>query len=230
MLLILTIWLISLFVSAIVGGYYLKNYDRPDALIGVYVIYLALSQILAVKIGKFWKWTAPGAVLIFPFLFQLTDMVNEYFGRKETHRMILIAFVTQVLMTLFLWMGNKLTPAPFWKLQETWTKIFSQSIRITGASWVAFLVSNNFDAWLYDKISHFTRGKFLWVRSVFSDVPSLALDSGIFVTLAFYGVQPVLPLIYGQLVIKWLSGVVDTPFLYLYRWIAGKSPRQKGNE
>lgn len=227
MLLILAIWITSLFISSVAGGYYIKNYDRPDALVAVYAIYLALSQILAVKIGQFWKWTAPGAVLIFPFLFQITDMVNEYFGRKETHRMVLIAFITQVLMSLFLWMGNRLTPAPFWKLQETWTKIFSQSIRITGASWVSFLISNNFDAWLYDKISHFTRGKLLWVRSVLSDVPSLVLDSFIFVTLAFYGIRPVLPLIVGQLVIKWLSGVVDTPFIYLHRWIAGESSRER---
>lgn len=157
-------------------------------------------------------------------------MVNEYFGRKETHRMILIAFVTQVLMVLFLWMGNRITPAPFWELQGLWTEIFSLSIRVTGASWVSFLISNNFDAWLYDKISEYTRGKSLWIRSVFSDVPSLALDSTIFVTLAFYGVRPVLPLIIGQLVVKWLSGVIDTPFLYLYRWVAGKSPRQKEKE
>ena len=83
-----------------------KNYQKPDFARALYTIYLAMSQIMAAKVSTFdlavISVFAPTAVLIFPFTFQITDIVNEAFGRKETHRMILIAFLTQVLMTPFL--------------------------------------------------------------------------------------------------------------------------------
>ena len=49
----------------------------------------------------------------------------------------------------------------------------------------------------------------------------MAVDSVIFVTLAFYGVQQVIPLIYGLLIIKWLVAVIDIPFMYMHRMILG---------
>jgi uncharacterized PurR-regulated membrane protein YhhQ (DUF165 family) len=60
------------------------------------------------------------------------------------------------------------------------------------------------------------------MRNAFSSIPSMALDTLIFVTIAFYRVQPLLPLITGVLVIKWLVGVIDIPFMYLNRWMIYK--------
>jgi uncharacterized integral membrane protein (TIGR00697 family) len=194
------------------------------------VIYLALSQIIASKIAAFdlgfKTFYAPAAVLIFPFTFQITDIVNEAFGRYEVHRMILITFITQVLMTFFLWLGTIIAPAPFWQYQTSWHNIFSMVPRITIASWVAFLISENLDAILYAKIRNLTKGRYLWMRNIFSDVPSLAIDSFIFVTIAFYGVMPLWPLIVGQVILKWIVGIADTPFMYLSRWILYRVPYQ----
>lgn len=47
----------------------------------------------------------------------------------------------------------------------------------------------------------------------------MALDSTIFITLAFYGIMPVVPLIIGITVTKWLVGLIDIPFMYLNRRI-----------
>ena len=47
----------------------------------------------------------------------------------------------------------------------------------------------------------------------------MAFDTVIFVTIAFAGVQPLLQLIIGILVIKWLVGIIDIPFMYLNRMI-----------
>ncbi len=217
------VWLLSLFIATLLGSYYVRVKGKSDAIIATYIIYLAISQIMAAKIAVFdlgfASFVVPTAVIIFPFTFQLTDMVNEYFGRMETHRMIFIAFVTQVLMVFFIWFSNILPPASFWSLQEPWLEIFNLSIRITAASWISFLITENLDAIIFAKIKERTGKKHLWVRSVLSDAPMLALDSFIFVTLAFYGLMPIVPLIIGQIVLKWFSGLVDTPFIYLERYI-----------
>jgi len=231
---IFALWIWSIFIATLLSSYYVRVAKRSDAILAMYVIYLALSQIIAAKIVKLtildYTFIVPAAVLIFPFTVQLTDMVNEYFGRMETHRMIFIAFVTQVLMSFFLWMSVIMTPFEMWMTelggpevgQKFWETIFFSSIRITIASWTSFLIVENLDAIVFAKIREITGQKHLWIRSVFSDVPMLALDSFIFVTLAFYGVVPldvIFLMIYGQVMTKWFSGVIDTPFIYLERWV-----------
>ncbi len=224
--LILVFWVVSLFLSTSFIAWYIRKYKKSDVIIAVYVVYITLSQILAAKIAVFWLWTAPAAVIIFPFTFQLTDTMNEHFGQKETHKMIFIAFITQILMVIFIWFGNSLEPVVWWEFDnEQWKGIFELSIGITAASWISFLLTENLDAWLYQKIKKWTKGKMLWVRSVLSDIPMLALDSVIFVTLAFgvFSSDPnwamVPTIILGQLLTKWFFGVLDTPFMYLDRFI-----------
>jgi uncharacterized PurR-regulated membrane protein YhhQ (DUF165 family) len=55
------------------------------------------------------------------------------------------------------------------------------------------------------------------LRSVTSDCLDLTIDSLIFVTLAFYGVMPIVPLIIGQIVSKNIIGFLDTPWFVWYK-------------
>jgi uncharacterized integral membrane protein (TIGR00697 family) len=193
------------------------------------VVFVALSQIVAAKVAKydlgFVTVTAPAAVLIYSVTYLFTDIVNEKFGRREVHKMILIAFVTQLAMVFFLWLGTELPPAPFWKDQKAWETIVGVVPRITVASWVAFLVSENLDAWVYDLFKRLTKGRHLWMRNAFSSVPALTIDTFLFISIAFWGRLPMIPLIQGQLYTKWLVSLIDIPFMYFNRWVMFGRPR-----
>lgn len=141
--------------------------------------------------------------------------------------MILIAFVSQIAMVFFFWLGVKFPPAPFWTIQGTWEQIFNLVPRITLASWVAFLITENFDAYVYSWFKKLTKGKYLWTRNAFSSIPALLLDSLIFIPIAFFGVMPILPLIIGQTAVKWLVGLVNIPFMYLNKAILGKNEAEE---
>jgi uncharacterized integral membrane protein (TIGR00697 family) len=127
--------------------------------------------------------------------------------------------VTQVAMVFFLWMSTRLPAAPFWENEGAWESILGLVPRITLASWVAFLISENFDAWVFDAFRRRTKGRHLWMRNVFSSVPALTVDTFLFITIAFYGLMPLPDLIEGQIVTKWLVGLVNIPFMYLNRWL-----------
>lgn len=237
MWLIFLVWLAVIFISTIFISQYIKIHKREDVAIAFFVLFLAMSQILAVKIGDFsignFTIRAPVAVLIFPFTFQITDMVNENFGQKATHRMIFIVFITQIFMTIFIWFGIEMSSAPYWgfdwgsdptEAQRWWTNFLGSTLRITAASWIAFLITENLDAVLFAKFKKYTKDKNLWFRNVFSDIPTLALDSLIFISIAFGGVMPqnvIWSMIWGQILTKWFFGVMDTPFMYLSRGIIG---------
>lgn len=224
---LLVFWIIGITSFTLLGSWYARKYGKPDLLIGLYVAFVLVAQILAVKISVFnlgfKTFFVPSGVLVFSITFLLTDIVNEKFGRKETHKMILIAFISQVATAFFFWLGVKFPPAPFWTIQQTWEQIFNLVPRITLAGWIAFLISENFDAYVFSWFKKLTNGRYLWLRNAFSSIPALLLDSLIFVPLAFLGTMPVLPLIIGQVAVKWLVGLINIPFMYLNKAILGKN-------
>ena len=228
---LIIIWIIGITSFTLTGSIYARKYNKPDLLIGLYVTFILVAQILAAKVSAFnlgfTTFYGPSGVLVFSITYLLTDIVNEKFGRRETHKMIFIAFVSQVSMLFFLWLGTSFPPAPFWTIQSTWNQIFGIVPRITFASWISFLISENTDAVIYEYFKKITKGKHLWTRNAFSSIPSLLLDSLIFIPLAFGGVMPLLPLIVGQTVLKWIVGLTNIPFMYLNKAILGKEVKNE---
>lgn len=215
-------WAISLIIVTYFSAFAVKKFKEVGYafLVGFYTIYLAASQILAIRIIKFdlgfYHFYAPQAVFIYPFIAQALDMINEVYGREKTYLAILIAFLTQVLLVIFIIMVNTLKPAPFFLYEETWREIFKLGIRITIASWSSFLVCQYIDATIFAFLKNKYEKKVL-LRSVSSDIINLTLDSIIFVTAAFLGVMPIIPLIIGQIISKNFIGFIDVPFFLWYK-------------
>src|SRR3989338_7523061 len=166
-LILLIFWIISVTSFTLLGSWYARKYNRADLLIGLYVTFILVAQVLATKISVFvlgfGTFFGPSGVIVFSLTYLMTDILNEKFGRKETQRMILIAFISQIAMVFFFWLGVKFPPAPFWTIQGTWEQIFNLVPRITIASWIAFLVTENFDAYVFSWFKILTKGKYLWM-------------------------------------------------------------------
>jgi len=230
-------WVISLTIVTYASAFIVKRFKEYGfaALTSFYTIYLGASQILASRAINFdlgfYQFYAPAAVFIYPFVAQAIDMINEVYGRKKAHLAVIIAFITQVLLVTFIGMVNSLSPAPFFRFEEAWQNLFGLSVRITAASWISFLICSNLDAYVFAKLKQrflknekkfkldLSLNPYVWLRSSLSDVVDLTLDSVIFVTLAFYGVMPVIPLIIGQIVSKNIIGFLDNPWFVWYKRI-----------
>ena len=223
MIWVLIIWATLITAFTLIGAAYAKKYNRPDALIGLYVAFVLVSNIIAFKIVTFdlgfTLIVAPASVLFFSVTFLMTDIVNERFGRFETYKMVFIAFLTQVAATFFIWLAISFPAAPFWGDQIIFKKVFGFMPRIILASWIAFLISENLDAYIFFRFKKLTRGGYVWVRNVFSSMPAMLIDSILFVGIAFYGIQPVWQIIFGTVVLKWGVAVLNIPFMYLSRKI-----------
>ena len=258
---------ITLGLFTYITAKYTASTNSYNGLLASYILFLTLAQFFAVKVANFDlsfipflgeilslfnisspTFLAPVGVIVFPFTLQITDMVNEKFGRKPVYNMIWIAFVCQVLMVIFIIFASYLPFVSFSPDEKDPLAAFVIVPSITFASWISFLISERFDAYIYDKLRSWIEEKkgqanewwkYLWIRNVFSDVLSLGLDSLIFIPLAFLifptiqslfdpSIIPstldfVVSLIVGQLAIKWFLGIIDTPFMYLTRWIYEKN-------
>lgn len=220
-------WAISLTIATYAAAVVVRRFPGYGfaTLTGLYIIYLGASQIIAARIIEFdlgiVTLVAPASVFIYPFIAQAIDMINEVYGRSMTQVAILIALLSQILLVILIVMTNSLSPAPAFQFEEAWQSIFTQGLWIILASWVAFLVSQTLDSYVFDRLKRAYPDRIV-LRSAFSDVADLTLDSIIFVSIAFFTAGiPLLPLIIGQVVSKGLIGLLDTPWFVWYKRYLG---------
>ncbi len=214
-------WACAIAVSVLGATYWARRSDRPDALTALFITLVLVSNLVAAKIVGFnfliTTLYAPAATVFFSVTFLLSDIINERFGRAEAQRAIGMAALAQVAFVAFTYIALAATPAPFFNGQVAFEVVLSAVPRIALAGLVTFFISETLDAYLYSWFRKKTEGKHLWMRYTFSSLPAMLIDSILFVTLAFAGVQPLLPLIIGLTVIKYLVGLVNAPLMYAAR-------------
>ncbi|PYM62774.1 MAG: hypothetical protein DMD79_10270, partial [Candidatus Rokuibacteriota bacterium] len=87
---------------------------------------------------------------------------------------------------------------------------------------VASLLDAEVFAWWRAKV-----GGYRWLRVLVSNACSTAVDSALFVTLAFLGTLPVWPLIVGQYVVKMAVTAGSLPLIYALHGVGPDEPRRR---
>jgi len=179
---------------------------------------LIAANIIAVKLVSIGGWVVPAGVIAYPLTFLFTDVIAELYGRKIASRVVWIGFGVSILMAILVFGGGLLPPAPSWEGQSAYESILGMLSRITLASMVAYLVSQHHDVFAFHFWRQKTKGRFLWLRNNASTMVSQVLDTGIFITIAFWGTVPtetLINMLLSQYVIKLVIAAFDTPFCYM---------------
>jgi len=186
---------------------------------------LVASSVLAAKIITIGGLFVPAGVLAYSITFAITDTVCEIWGKERTRPLVHAGFAALVLVFGLNLLAIHLPPAPFWPNQEAFATVLGSTSRIILASLIAYSISQSFDIWFFSRVRSYTKGRYLWLRNNLSTFASQTLDTALFITIAFYGEMPLLPLIGGQLVVKYLIAMVDTPVVYGLVYLVGKQLR-----
>jgi uncharacterized integral membrane protein (TIGR00697 family) len=162
--------------------------------------------------------------IVYATSFLATDILGEFFGKKEAYKAVGIGFFSLVAMTVLMQLALIFTPSPSDIVHGSMTAIFSLMPRIALASLVAYLLSNLHDVWAFAYWREKKPGrKTLWMRNNFSTFISQLIDTVIFTTIAFLGVYPwevLLQIGISTYLLKWIVAVLDTPCIYLARsWV-----------
>ena len=188
------------------------------ALTALFTTCLLVANILAVKLISIGGRIVPAGVIAYPLTFLFTDVIAELYGRRVASRVVWVGFGANILMVILVYGGKLLPPASFWQHQPAYESILGMVPRIVLASMVAYLISQHHDVFAF----HFWRGRtqsrFLWLRNNASTMVSQVLDTGIFITIGFWGIEPtdvIVNMLVTQYVIKLIIAAVDTPFCYL---------------
>lgn len=184
---------------------------------GLFVTCLLTANIIAAKLVVVGGLTLTAGIVIFPISYVLGDVLTEVWGYAATRRVIWLGFACNALMVLAIWLGGELPAAPFWRGELAYQEILGHTPRILMASFVAYLIGEFANAFVLAKLKIATQGRWLWMRTIGSTVVGQALDSVVFVTLAFAGIVPagaLAGIVAGQWLVKVAYEAAATPLTY----------------
>ncbi len=187
------------------------------AIAAIFVTCLITANITAVKLISLGGIILPAAVVIFPISYIFGDVLTEVYGYRQARLVIWLGFACNLLAVIAIWLGEILPPASFWNGQSAYAQILGYTPRLLLASFIAYLVGEFANSFVLAKMKIFTKGQWLWTRTIGSTLVGEGLDSLFFITIAFLGTIPLNGLfsaIVAQWLFKSLYEVIATPLTY----------------
>ncbi|RQG90697.1 queuosine precursor transporter [Natrarchaeobius chitinivorans] len=206
------------------------------SLIGLFVAALVTAQLTASKVLAFdlpaslpvtgAELVLPGAALAYALTFVASDCYTELYGKRAAQIVVNVAFALNFVVLALVWSTIAAPAAEASVDPAAFETALGASTNVVLGSLFAYLVSQNWDVWIFHRIRDHTGVEKLWLRNLVSTGTSQAIDTVIFVTIAFalapalLGVGIVLPadqllaLIVGQYLLKLAIAVLDTPVVY----------------
>lgn len=181
-------------------------------------------------------------VLLWPVVFVMTDIINEYFGRKGVRFLSWLTVGLIVYAFLMAFLAIKTPPNDWWQhlsgIRDTpenslpdmnlaFTRIFGQGLWIIAGSIIAFLIGQLLDVIVFHKIRKITGEKKIWLRATGSTLVSQFIDSFIVLIIAFYigsdwDLVRVLAIGVVNYIYKFAMAILLTPVIYGVHYLIEK--------
>ncbi len=157
----------------------------------LFITTLITANIIAVKLISVFGVALPAAIIIFPISYIFGDVLTEVYGYSRARMVIWLGFFCNLLVVAGIWIGQILPPASFWAdAQPAYERILGYTPRLLAASFLAYLVGSFANSMVMARMKVWTKGRFLWTRTIGSTLVGEGLDSLVFITVAFSGVLP----------------------------------------
>jgi queuosine precursor transporter len=197
-------------------------------LTGVFVTSLVVGDIIGPKLvevdlGSFVSVISVG-MLPFPITFLLTDILNEFYGKRSTRFVTWVGFGMALFAFAIIQAALPLPWAPFTQapgyqgtVQGAFDNVFGGSQRILFASMCAYLIGQYVDIAVFNGLKRLTQNRLLWLRATGSTLISQLIDTVVVGTVAWAGLQSpatILNITLTSYAVKLLVAVGLTPLVY----------------
>lgn len=188
-----------------------------DLLVHMFVVILLIANLVGQKITSVGPFRISGAQLFFPITYIFGDVFTEVYGYGAARRAIWIGFLASALLAAMGLLVVWLPPAPGWDGQAAFATVFEFVPRLIAASLIAFWCGEFVNSFVMAKMKLWTKGRYLWTRTIGSTVAGQAVDTAVVMVLAFGG--SLTPSLIANLIVsgylgKVLYEVAATPLTY----------------
>jgi len=182
----------------VLGGFFIANALIAE-FVGVKIF--ALEKSLGVApfdwnlFGQTGSLSFTAGVLLWPIVFVMTDIVNEYYGRRGVRFIswLAVGLISYAFLTAYA--AILLAPADWWvtvatgrgvpDMQAAFAGIFGQGMWTIGGSVTAFLIGQLIDVAIFHRIRMVTGERWIWLRATGSTAISQLVDSFVVLYIAF---------------------------------------------
>ena len=197
-------------------------------LVSTFMVCLVVGDLIGGKLTSFHlfgrEWVFSVGQLAFPVTFILTDILNEFYGRKVVRRVTLLAVAMVGLSFLFIYAAGAM---PWWHVatQADWPGVtppafhlvFTQATNIQLASMAAFLIATLVDIHVFFLFKRITRNRMLWLRATGSTAVSQLIDTFVISALVWgtkLSLNEYLVVVFTSYAIKVSIAILVTPIIY----------------
>jgi queuosine precursor transporter len=227
----------------LLGGFFITNALLAE-FIGVKIFSLedtlGLSRANIPLFGHAFSFHLSAGVILWPVVFIMTDIINEYYGPKGVR---FLSFLTAGLVSfafLMVFIAIQLSPSDFFRMgadipnpNAAFRGVFGQGLWIIIGSLTAFLIGQILDVLVFHRIKEVTGEKRIWLRATGSTLISQLIDSFVVLFIAFYlgprlqgatdkqwTFNQVMVTGTGNYIYKFVVALLMTPVIYLvHGWI-----------
>ena len=223
----------------ILGGFFITN-----ALVAEFIGIKIFSLEATLGFAPF-NWTLFGVdnlgfnltagVLLWPVVFVMTDVINEYFGQKRVKFLSYLTIGLIFYAFIMVYTAISLSPNEWWAYESgvntsmptdaisnmnlAFKKVFGQGLGIIVGSMIAFLIGQIIDVTVFHKIKQVTGEKRVWLRATGSTLISQLIDSYVVLLVAFYWLSDwelvrVLAIGSVNCIYKFIAAIFLTPVIY----------------
>jgi len=175
-----------------------------EIITGLFVAVVIISNIASTKILLLGPFTFDGGTILFPVSYIFGDILTEVYGYKASRRVIWTGFLSCLGMSVVLWIVGKLPPAADWPYQDAYRNLLMTTPRIALASLIAYFAGEFSNSYVLARMKIWTKGRFLWTRTIGSTIVGEGVDTALFCLIAFAGRLP------GEL----LSAVIVSNYIF----------------
>ncbi len=203
-------------------------------LAGFFITNAIVAELIGGKLVQFFGlFTQSIGIILWPVIFLLTDLINEYYGkdgvRKLTYITVGLISFTFILLSVALTIpATSFSPVS----DSVFTTVFGQSQWIIVGSIVAFLFSQLIDVYVFWAFKKVTGNKHIWLRATGSTMVSQLVDTFVVQFIAFVlpGKWP-----FNEFVVnaswgyafKLLVALALIPMIYVGHYVIGKYLHKK---
>lgn len=200
----------------------------PNMPLGLFVFTLlyggmtVLAGVLAFKQVQLWPTdlAVESGIFAFLLLVVVSSTMSQLYGRQFAQRIVWWGFLPLLIASLLMALVLNLPASTEMVANRAddlaaFERVHSTVWRVWAAGPAAYLVSLLLNVWIFDRLKRANSGGAidLMVRGAIASALSQAVDSVIFITLAFYGLFPITNLLIGQVIAKVVLSIVLVPFL-----------------
>jgi queuosine precursor transporter len=183
----------------ILGGFFIANALIAE-IIGVKIFSLEKTlgiQPLSLNLfSNILSVNLTAGVLLWPVVFIMTDIINEYYGMKGVRFLSWLTAGLICFAFIIFYGAMKLAPADFFisskqgsgvpDMEKAYESVLGQGGFIIIGSLTAFIIGQLVDVFVFHKIKSVTGEKKIWLRATGSTLVSQFLDSFVVLFIAFY--------------------------------------------